>query len=222
MGSHRIPMLTPQSARDALRRGELLLIDLRPHEEFASGHIPGSINLMFSRKSLPERLATAIPPGLSIVLLSANPDDAEAAAEVLRGLERHPVRGVLEGGIQAWRTAGLPLATMRQMDVPTLRERLSDPEDTLLLIDVREPFEWDLGYIDGSLLIPLERVWERSAELDRNREVALICEEGIRSSTAASILLHQGFPTAGNVPGGLGDWASANYPTVRPPRVPRG
>jgi len=79
-----ISKLTPQQVRNALGAGALL-IDLRPHAEFATAYIPGSINLMFSRKSLPERLATAIPPGPKILLLSGNPSEADAAAEALKG-----------------------------------------------------------------------------------------------------------------------------------------
>ncbi len=210
-------LLTAQQAKEAMDAG-VVPIDLRPHAEFAAGHIPGSINLVFSRKSLPERLATAIPPGPKILLIPGDPAEADAALEALQAIDRNPVQGILSGGIETWREAGLPLVSMPQMDVPTLRDRLETSRDSLLLIDCRESFEWDLGYIGGSLLIPLGEVWERAAELDPSREIILICEEGIRSSTGASILLRQGFPRAANVPGGLGDWLGANYPTVRPPK----
>lgn len=215
-----IPKLTPQQVRNALDAG-VLLIDLRPHAEFATAYIPGSINLMFSRKSLPERLATAIPPGSKILLLSGNPTEAGAAAEALKGVKRNPVQGMVAGGIEAWRAAGLPLITLRQVQVSDLRNRLKSRQDDLLLIDVRESFEWELGYIEGSLLIPLGEVWQRAGEFDPDREAILICEEGIRSSTAASLLLRQGFPRAANVPGGIGDWLKASHPIVRLPKPPK-
>jgi hydroxyacylglutathione hydrolase len=214
-----IKMLTAQQVSEAINAG-VVPIDLRPHGEFAAGHVPGSINLVFSRKSLPERLATAIPPGPKILLVSGNRAEAEAAAEALSVIDRNPVEGILSGGIDAWRAAGLPLRTMSQLDVATLRERLATPRERPILIDCRESFEWDLGYIEGSLLIPLGDVWEKSRELDPGRETVLICEEGIRSSTGASVLLRLGFPRAANVPGGLGDWLASDYPTVRPPKAP--
>ena len=212
--------LTPEQARGAMEEGALL-IDLRPHAEFATAYIPGSINLMFSRKSLPERLATAIPPGPMILLLSGDPTEAGAAAEALQGVNRNPVLGIFAGGIEAWRAAGLPLITLRQVQVSDLRNRLKSRQDDLLLIDVRESFEWELGYIEGSLLIPLGEVWQRAGEIDPDREAILICEEGIRSSTAASLLLRQGFPAAANVPGGIGDWLKASHPIVRLPKPPK-
>ena len=213
------PKLTPQQAKAALDAGALL-IDLRPHAEFAAGYIPGSINLMFSRKSLPERVATALPEGPPIVLVSGDPATAESSAEALGGVDRNPLQGILDGGIEAWRAAGFPIATLSQVDIASLRERLNARQDNLLLIDVRESFEWQLGDIEGSLLIPLGEIWQRAEELDPRREIILICEEGIRSSTGASILLHRGFPQAANVPGGIGDWFNANYPTIRLPKPP--
>lgn len=72
-----IPILTPHQIKSALETG-VLLIDLRPYDAFASGHIPRSINVTFSRKSLPERIATAIPPGPSIILFSDKTTVAEA------------------------------------------------------------------------------------------------------------------------------------------------
>ena len=215
-----ISKLTPQQVRNALDAGALL-IDLRPHAEFATAYIPGSINLMFSRKSLPERLATAIPPGPKILLLSGNPSEADAAAQALQGVSRNPLQGIVAGGIEAWRAAGFPLITLSQVQVSDLWERFNSQHGNLLLIDVRESFEWELGYIEGSLLIPLGEIWQRAAELERGKELILICEEGIRSSTAASILLHRGFTRAANVPGGFGDWFKASHPTVRLPKPPK-
>ena len=198
-----------------------LLIDLRPHAEFATAYIPGSINLMFSRKSLPERLATAIPPGPKILLLSGDPTEADAAAEALKGVSRNPLQGIATGGTEAWRAADFPLITLSQVQVSDLWERFNSQHGNLLLIDVRESFEWELGYIKGSLLIPLGEIWQRAAEIDPDREAILICEEGIRSSTAASLLLHRGLPLAANVPGGFGDWFKASHPTVRLPKPPK-
>ena len=215
-----IPKLTPQQVRNALEAGALL-IDLRPHSEFALAYISGSINLMFSRKSLPERLATAIPPAPKILLLSGNPSEADAAAEALQGVNRNPVLGIFAGGTEAWRAAGLPLITLSQVQVSDLWERFNSQHGNLLLIDVRESFEWELGYIEGSLLMPLREIWQRATELNPDREAILICEEGIRSSTAASLLLRRDFPRAANVPGGIGDWFKAGHPTVRLPKLPK-
>ncbi|MDD5558525.1 rhodanese-like domain-containing protein [Candidatus Methylomirabilis sp.] len=210
------PTLTPHQTKSVLEAGALL-IDLRPREEFASRHIPRSINVVFSRKSLPERIATAIPPGPPIVLLSGKADIAEAAVETLQRVDRNPLRGILASGTESWDHAGLPLATLPQVTVEILWQRLHVAHDELMLIDVREPFEWKLGYIKDSLFISLAEIWRRAYTLDPRRDIVLICEEGTRSSTAASILLHHDFPRVANVPGGMGDWFKAGHPTIRLP-----
>lgn len=212
-------MLTPHQVKSALQAG-VLLIDLRPQEAFASRHIPGSIHIIFSRKSLSERIATAIPPGPSIIFLSEETDIAEAATEALRESCRNPLQGYMIGGGEAWNHAGFPLAQLPHVSVAELWQRLNAPHNDLTLIDVREPFECDLGHIDSALLVPLGEIWRRASTLDPHRDIVLTCEEGIRSSTAASILLHHGFPKVANIPGGMGSWLKAGYPAIRPPKPP--
>jgi rhodanese-related sulfurtransferase len=204
--------------KSAIETG-VLLIDLRPYEAFASGHIPRSINVAFSRKSLAERIATAIPPGPSAILFSDETTIAEAAGDVLYGMHRNPLLGIVTTGTDTWRTEGLPLAELPRISAAALRQRLHTAREELMLIDVREPFEWEWGYIESSLLIPLGEIWQRVDSLDSRREIILICAEGLRSSTAASILLHHHFPRVGNVPGGMGNWFDADYPTTRLPKI---
>lgn len=215
-----ISTLTPHQTNSVLEAGGLL-IDLRSHEKFASGHIPGSISVFFSRKSLPERVATAIPPGPPIMLLSDETSIAEAAAEALQGTLRNPLQGIVTGGIEAWGHAGFSQAELSQLHVAALWQRLNAPHDELMLIDVREPFEWELGHIDGSLPIPLAEIWARACTLEPHQEIVVICQEGIRSSTAASILLHHDFLRAAHVPGGMSNWFKAGYPITRLPKPPK-
>lgn len=211
------PTFTPHQIMGALKTGALL-IDLRPHEQFASGHIPGSISVVFSRKSLSQRIATAIPPGPPIILFADDAGIAEAAHDALYGVQRNPLLGLATTGIAPWHGTGLPLATLPRISVAVLQQHLTAPDTTLSLIDVREPFEWELGYINGSLLIPLGEIRHRIASLDPGNQIVLICQEGLRSATAASILLHHHFSRVSHVAGGLGSWLDADYPTVRPPR----
>src|SRR5574337_1588711 len=138
-----LPTLTPHQTKSVLEAGALL-IDLRPREEFALRHIPRSINVVFSRKSLPERIATAVPPGPPIVLLSGKADIAEARSEEHTSELQSPLRGILTSGTESWDNAGLPLATLPQVTVEILWQRLHVAHDELMLIDVREPFEWKL------------------------------------------------------------------------------
>ena len=76
------------------------------------------------------------------------------------------------------------------------------------LIDVRQPYEWDAGHIDGAELVPLEELPAKAAELDRDREVVLQCRSGSRSAFATAALREAGFD-AFNLAGGLQAWVEA-------------
>jgi rhodanese-related sulfurtransferase len=88
-----------------------------------------------------------------------------------------------------------------------------------LLVDVREPEEYDgeLGHILGSLLIPLKDLPARAAELEecKERHVIAICRAGVRSTTAAAILVGLGFEQVSNLKGGMLEWNDQNLPVER-------
>lgn len=78
-------------------------------------------------------------------------------------------------------------------------EELGDAQ----LIDVREPYEWQIVHLKGFQLIPLGDLPARYSELDRNKPVYLLCAHGIRSIHAANWLLNKGFSNVINIDGGL-------------------
>jgi adenylyltransferase/sulfurtransferase len=75
------------------------------------------------------------------------------------------------------------------------------------LVDVREPFEWEICHIAGSVLIPLGDLPARLAELDRNAPVVAVCHTGRRSLDAARFLRSRGFGAARSLAGGVALWA---------------
>ena len=79
-----------------------------------------------------------------------------------------------------------------------------------LVVDVREPVEWDAGHIAGSVLIPLGEFADRVGELPDGR-LAIVCRSGSRSSMAAD-WLHRSGVSASNMTGGLKAWAAAGLP----------
>jgi rhodanese-related sulfurtransferase len=87
-----------------------------------------------------------------------------------------------------------------------LRERIERGDD-LQLVDVREPDEWAIGHLPGSILIPRGDLIARRDELDRERPVVCICHHGIRSAHAAAVLAAHGFRDVRDLAGGLERWA---------------
>jgi rhodanese-related sulfurtransferase len=87
--------------------------------------------------------------------------------------------------------------------------------DKPLLVDVREPSEWDEVHIDGARLAPLGKVDSELADVDHNREILLVCRSGRRSAKAQQLLATKGFTKLTNVEGGMLAWEKAGLPVVR-------
>ena len=84
-----------------------------------------------------------------------------------------------------------------------------------LLIDVREPAEWNQGHAPQATLIPLGSVPNRLTDIPRDRDVLLICRSGNRSGSAQRQLQQLGYQRVFNVTGGMNAWTSAGLPVSR-------
>jgi sulfur dioxygenase len=113
------------------------------------------------------------------------------------------------------------LAELNEVHQLTAEEldRLRRGERPPLLLDVREPDEWngELGHIPGSTLIPLKDLPARIAELQswRDAPVVVICRAGVRSTTGAAILTGLGFEHVANLSGGMVEWNDCGLPVER-------
>ena len=94
-----------------------------------------------------------------------------------------------------------------------LKSRL-DKGDQLVLVDVREEWEYSLAKLDGSILIPLGTLPQSLARLTRDSEIIAICHHGMRSADATNFLLQQGFPNVKNLVGGIDAWSTQVDKTV--------
>lgn len=94
-----------------------------------------------------------------------------------------------------------------------LKTRL-DKGDTLVLLDVREGWEFSLAKIDGSILVPLGTLPQSLTRLDRGSEIIAICHHGMRSADATNFLLQQGFSNVKNLVGGIDAWSTQVDGTV--------
>jgi adenylyltransferase/sulfurtransferase len=100
-----------------------------------------------------------------------------------------------------------------QISVKELKRRIDAGEDAYL-IDVREPYEYQIAQIGGKL-IPQNEVPQRLAEIDRNREVIVHCRSGVRSQRIAEFLKQAGYPRVANLAGGILAWADEIDPKVQ-------
>jgi rhodanese-related sulfurtransferase len=75
------------------------------------------------------------------------------------------------------------------------------------LLDVREPWEYDLARIDGSENVPMGEIPARFEELDKTRSTVVICHHGVRSLQVVAFLQHHGFTNLHNLSGGIDRWS---------------
>jgi sulfur-carrier protein adenylyltransferase/sulfurtransferase len=83
------------------------------------------------------------------------------------------------------------------------------------LVDVREPFEFEIARIPNSQLIPLGTIPERLAEIPRTETTVVMCKSGVRSARVIEFLRRQGFENLLNLEGGLDAWREDVDPTMR-------
>ncbi len=94
-----------------------------------------------------------------------------------------------------------------------LKSKLESGED-IILIDVREPHEWEINRIYGSRLIPLSKLPEKVNELDQTREIIFYCKMGGRSARAVQFLRELGFTRVKNLAGGIDAWIEKIDPSM--------
>ena len=97
--------------------------------------------------------------------------------------------------------------TPHELDPLQANDLLSDA----LALDVREPYEYEAGHIDGSMHIPIGQIQNRWEELDKDRPVVVVCQIGQRSDLVAGFLRENGYDAA-NLAGGLTAWTAAGLP----------
>ncbi|HET8907639.1 MAG TPA: molybdopterin-synthase adenylyltransferase MoeB [Ktedonobacterales bacterium] len=103
--------------------------------------------------------------------------------------------------------------TDRDISPVQLKARL-DAGDNLVLVDVREPNEWEIGRIEGATLIPVNSVTARASELSTADDIVLYCRSGVRSARALASLRELGFRKLWNLRGGILAWANDVDPSL--------
>jgi len=198
--------LEPSDLKAMLDDGEIAL-DIRTGEEFAAGHVPGSVNIALSGQ-FASWAGTVLGLTAHPVLIAGADEQLEEARVRLARVGIEALDGFLRGGIQAWREAGFPVAAIGQINVEELNVRLR--AHNLQVLDVRRAPEWEAGHIENATWWPLDNFKVAPPEMDRNAQVAVHCKGGYRSMIAASLLQRAGFKNVVNVTGGFDAWQQAN------------
>jgi len=208
-----LPALSPKEVQTRLQQNAWVL-DVRSGDAFATGHVPGSVNIALSGQFA--SWAGAILGIHSNPILVA---DTEAQVEEARmrlarvGIE--VLQGYLEGGIASWQKAGLPVLSTPQMSAQELNEKLSRGTGDVVVLDVRREGEWQAGHIAEANWHALDAFPSGLPDFDATRTVAVHCKSGYRSMIACSLLERAGHRYVVNVAGGFDAWLAGGLPEAK-------
>jgi hydroxyacylglutathione hydrolase len=204
------PRLDPDGTLGAIEGGDVV-VDLRRAAEYARAFVPGTLNLPAGALA-----ATwggwLLPYDRPIVLLAGNEGDVAASVRdlALIGLDQVRGWGLTSTALTFWNERHGAPETMATLEPAEAGARAQRGEVTLL--DVRTRDEYVAGHVPGAVLVPLGRLPQRAAELDRARPLAVVCEGGSRSPIAASLLRRLGFARVADVPAGFSAYTRAGLP----------
>jgi hydroxyacylglutathione hydrolase len=207
-----------EHARAALDRAAFLaardagaqVLDTRSNDDFAGGHLPGSLWVGLDGR-FASWAGTILDLDRSVLLIGEPGTEAEAALRLARvGIDK--VIGYLDGGIAAL-DAGT-LETVPRVSVREAAEELAGASAPVVL-DVRGPGEFEDGHIDGAVLLPLPELNARLADVPRAPRMIVHCKSGYRSVCAWSVLTANGIEAV-DVAGGFDAWAESGAPVVAP------
>jgi len=188
---------------DRLVAGGAMVIDGRDPDEFAHGHLAGSINVGLSGRYA-EFAGSVIPHDVDIVLVVDEGFELEAKNRLARiGFDR--VVGFLEHPYVVMLDHPERVRHASRMTAVEFDARRDDI-DGLQLVDIRNPGEVALGTIRGATTIPVGQLPSRVDELDPAEPTVVYCAGGYRSSVAASVLRQAGFTDVSDILGGYGAW----------------
>jgi len=182
-----------------------MIIDGRDPEEFALGHLVGSVNVGLNGRYA-EFAGSVVPSDVDIVLVVDDGFETEAKNRLARiGFDR--VVGYLVDALQVMADNPDNVQHASRLTAGEFDQRRSDVEG-LQVLDVRNPGEVKLGTIAGSINVPVGQLPGRIDELDPSAPTVVYCAGGYRSSVAASVLREAGFADVSDLLGGYGAWTA--------------
>ena len=191
-----------ESSLSFVKSGNIVLIDLRPVDQAAGGHIPRAVNIPLAQLKNAEKQFPEFH-GAAIVFYADQDAQAIEALEWTREWE-YPNATLFAGGARAWLAAGNPLLTGAVPTRISYARKLADGEVAIkdfeeivktgsqLILDTRTPEDFAKGRFPGAVNIPAEEMARRYAEIPADKPVALHCSTGTRAELAYDILKEKG------------------------------
>lgn len=200
LDEHEAPTPLDLAGLDAAVARGAVVLDTRSVEDFAAGHLAGSLSVSLDGR-FSEQTGSIVAPGTPIVLVT----DPGAATEARMRLGRigfDDIAGVVTDLERVLAEHPDRAARLSRLTAEQLADRQAELGDRLTLVDVRNAGEVAASPVPGARTIPLAHLRARLDELDPGEPVVLVCAGGARSAIANSVLRSVGFHDVSDVLGG--------------------
>ena len=219
----RPPAVTAAQVAASVASGAVV-VDTRPADEFAAGHLAGTINIPLDRSFL-IWAGSLIPADGVVMLIGAEPALSDAVSDLaLIGIDH--VAGIAElDVIDVWRQAGKKFGGVAETSVDSLAASLqagrasgaAGAKSGVTVVDVRNASEWSAGHMPGAVHLPLSALPGRLSAIPRDHPVVIHCQSGSRAIIACSLLQSAGFSNVESLRGGFAAWQAAGQAVVADP-----
>ncbi len=202
--------ILPQQFETIAESSDALIIDTRENTEFSIGFIPQSINIGLDGDFAPWVGAMIMDVNQAILLVTEIGKEEESVTRLSRVGFDH-ILGHLDGGVDAWKKAGLEIDVVNRITAEEFSKKLNIQEDQV--IDVRKESEYEAEHIEESFNRPLAFINDWIKDVKPAKHFFLHCAGGYRSMIAASILQSRGYRNFTEIEGGFKSIAETSIPT---------
>ncbi|TMD51216.1 MAG: MBL fold metallo-hydrolase [Chloroflexi bacterium] len=206
--------LRPFQVETLTRERGAAVIDIRSPAEYDRSHLPGSYSIG-GEGPLSAWVGWLIEGGRPLVLTGGTAEQQRLAQRQLLRIGYDSIAGVLEGGVEAWQAAGLPVRSFETAEIADLATWILSAEPVTVL-DARDEDEWVHGHAPGALHVYVPDVSARAAEIPREAPVAVHCASGYRAAIAASLLEQAGLTRIIRIAGEWSEWDRLHLATTAP------
>jgi rhodanese-related sulfurtransferase len=195
---------------EVAENSEALILDTRNAADFHTAFVPNSINIGLKGDFAPWVGAMIIDVQQPILLI-CNPGEEKEAVTRLARVGFDKVLGFLDGGLEAWKNAGLETDKVVRISASKMEKSIKEND---VIIDVRKESEYQAEHLEQAKSFPLSEINQWFSSLDKNQHFFLHCAGGYRSMIAASILHARGIRNFSEIDGGYQAIKTTQMPTT--------
>jgi hydroxyacylglutathione hydrolase len=187
------------------------LVDMRRAEEFAAGHVPGSVNIPSTSKSFATYAGTVLRYDKPILLIAPPGRERDQILDGFRMIGLNPSATANARELTDAFRSGKRGAMLKT----TTAELFAKQRNGAHVIDVRNTNEWKDGHIPEATHIYLGELASRAESLPKDAPIVVHCQSGVRSFVGASLLQSLGFTDVTSMKDGIDSWRRAGLPLTK-------